>query len=152
MSLELIILIYALALAILVVEAFVPSGGILALVGGIGLVVSLYYSFTKYGALLGSAQSIIALILIPLVIYIGFRKMTLKKNLDTSEGFTSEKAGLDQLLNKEGIAHTNLRPSGTAVIEGKKIDVVTEGDMIDKDTQIKVIKVESNRVIVRIKS
>jgi membrane-bound ClpP family serine protease len=152
MSLELVIFIYAIALAILIVEAFLPSGGVLAVVGGIGLAISLYYAFTQYGPLLGSIQSIIAVILIPLVIYIGFRKMTLKKNLETSDGFTSEKTDLVQLLNKEGTAYTNLRPSGIAVIEGKKIDVVTEGDMIDKDKEIKVIKVEGNRVIVRIKS
>jgi membrane-bound serine protease (ClpP class) len=53
------------------------------------------------------------------------------------------------LLHQTGTAVTSLRPSGTAVINGKRIDVVTEGGMIDKDTPIKVVAVEGMRVVVR---
>lgn len=149
MSLELTIFVYAIALAILVLEAFIPSGGVLAVVGSVALMVSIYYSFVQHSVLMGVIQSLIAVIFIPAVVYFGFKKMTLRKNLEASEGFTSEKAGLAHLVTKTGSAYTNLRPSGIAIIDGKKVDVVTEGDMIDKDTPVKVIRVEGNRVIVR---
>ncbi len=54
-----------------------------------------------------------------------------------------------ELLEQTGVAHTNLRPSGTALINGQRVDVVTEGPMIERGTPIKVVAVEGLRVVVR---
>src|SRR5262245_36485879 len=54
-----------------------------------------------------------------------------------------------ELLNQTGTALTTLRPSGTAVISGKRIDVVTEGPFIEQGATIKVVGVEGMRVVVR---
>jgi membrane-bound serine protease (ClpP class) len=54
-----------------------------------------------------------------------------------------------ELLNETGTALTPLRPSGTAVINGRRVDVVTEGAMIDRNTPIKVVAIEGMRVVVR---
>ena len=56
---------------------------------------------------------------------------------------------LSGLINQHGSAQTNLRPAGTAVIGNRRVDVVTEGTMIDKDTAVRVVAVEGNRVVVR---
>lgn len=53
------------------------------------------------------------------------------------------------LLGKTGVTHSDLRPAGYALIEGKRIDVVSEGGLIDSNTPIRVIKVEGTRVVVR---
>jgi membrane-bound serine protease (ClpP class) len=54
-----------------------------------------------------------------------------------------------ELVHQTGVAHTNLRPSGTALINGHRVDVVTEGPMIERGTPVKVIAVEGLRVVVR---
>jgi len=54
-----------------------------------------------------------------------------------------------ELLNQTGKALTTLRPSGTAVISGKRIDVVTEGPFIEAGAAVKVVAVEGMRVVVR---
>jgi membrane-bound ClpP family serine protease len=54
-----------------------------------------------------------------------------------------------ELLHQIGTTHTPLRPSGTAVINGKRVDVVTEGGMIERGTPIKVVAIEGMRVVVR---
>jgi membrane-bound serine protease (ClpP class) len=54
-----------------------------------------------------------------------------------------------ELLNQSGTAHTTLRPAGTAIINGQRVDVVTEGPMIEKGTAVKVVHVEGMRVVVR---
>ena len=54
-----------------------------------------------------------------------------------------------ELLHQTGTALTTLRPSGTAVIDGKRVDVVTEGPFIEQGTPIKVVAVEGMRVVVR---
>ena len=71
----------------------------------------------------------------------------LKKSAKEWDGFeTANKT----LLGKTGISCTMLRPSGMAVIDDERIDVVTEGEMIQKDQPIKVIEIEGNRIVVAI--
>lgn len=56
---------------------------------------------------------------------------------------------LEDLVGKDGVAHTVLRPSGTAIIDGKRCDVVSEGAFIDPKTPIRVVAVHGSRVVVR---
>jgi membrane-bound serine protease (ClpP class) len=53
------------------------------------------------------------------------------------------------LLHGTGVALTQLRPSGTANINGQRVDVVSEGGLIQRGTQVKVIAVEGTRIVVR---
>jgi len=57
--------------------------------------------------------------------------------------------GNDHLLGKTGKALTTLRPTGTALIDGKRVDVVTDGEYLPNNTDIKVIKVEGARICCR---
>ncbi len=52
------------------------------------------------------------------------------------------------LLGLTGAAVTDLRPVGTADIDGQIYDVVTRGDMLSKGELIRVVEVEGNRVVV----
>jgi len=54
-----------------------------------------------------------------------------------------------ELLDQTGTALSALRPAGTAIINGKRVDVVTEGQMIDPGTPVRVVAVEGMRVVVR---
>jgi membrane-bound serine protease (ClpP class) len=47
------------------------------------------------------------------------------------------------------VALTQLRPSGTANINGQRVDVVTEGGLIERGAEIKVVAVEGTRIVVR---
>lgn len=53
------------------------------------------------------------------------------------------------LLHQTGKSITSLRPSGAALINGQRIDVVTEGSFIEPNRPIKVIALEGLRVVVR---
>lgn len=53
------------------------------------------------------------------------------------------------LLKGTGVALTQLRPSGTARINGQRVDVVTEGGLIERGTAIRVVAIEGSRVVVR---
>jgi len=54
-----------------------------------------------------------------------------------------------ELLNGTGVALSQLRPSGIATINGQRVDVVTEGGLIERGAAIKVVAVEGARVVVR---
>lgn len=53
------------------------------------------------------------------------------------------------LLHCTGVAITQLRPSGTAIFSGQRVDVVTEGGLIDRGASVRVMEVEGARVVVR---
>jgi membrane-bound serine protease (ClpP class) len=54
-----------------------------------------------------------------------------------------------QLLNCTGVTSTRLRPSGQAVVNGQRVDVVTEGGMIERGAIVRVVAVEGSRIVVR---
>jgi membrane-bound serine protease (ClpP class) len=55
------------------------------------------------------------------------------------------------LLHRAGVADTALRPTGKALIDGRRIDVVSDGDFIEQGTAIEVVEVAGQRVVVGIK-
>ncbi|CAN5698127.1 NfeD family protein [soil metagenome] len=54
------------------------------------------------------------------------------------------------LVGLEGVALTDLRPAGVARFGDDRIDVVTQGDFIPTGSPIRVLRVEGNRVTVRV--
>ena len=54
----------------------------------------------------------------------------------------------ETLLGLEGISHSDLRPSGSAYFGERKMDVVTRGDYIPRQTDIHIVEVHGNRIIV----
>jgi membrane-bound serine protease (ClpP class) len=42
-----------------------------------------------------------------------------------------------------------LRPAGVALVNGRRVDVVTEGGLIAAGARVKVVAIEGNRVVVR---
>ena len=77
-----------------------------------------------------------------------WNRFILSDSLTREQGYIPATSRED-LLDKEGVTLTPLRPSGTVEIEGERIDVVTSGQFIAQHKPIKVIKVEGTRVIVR---
>ena len=74
-------------------------------------------------------------------------KLVLQRNIDEQSGYTSD-VKLKELLGKQGKALTDLRPSGTAIIENKRIDVVTNGEYLVKGTKIIVVDEEGSKIVV----
>jgi membrane-bound serine protease (ClpP class) len=52
-------------------------------------------------------------------------------------------------VGDEGIAITKLRPAGRAKFQNAFVDVITEGDLIEKDGNVKVVRIEGNKVVVK---
>lgn len=134
----------------LLLEVFVPSGGILGFLAvfasGFG-VFSLFYQ-DMFLAGVGSMVGFVAYA--ALMFYIIIKKITFKGTM-TPETSTSvdERLLLDDLIGVEGVTVTALRPAGMALLNDKKVDVVSIGTFIEKDERVKVIEVEGNHVVVR---
>ena len=75
-------------------------------------------------------------------------KTTLFSNItlnETIEGNINQ----NDLIGSIGYTINDLRPSGTVKFKNKKLDVVTSGEFIPKNTEVKIISIEGSKVIVR---
>ena len=78
-----------------------------------------------------------------------FRKMELRAATNTTEGYSASTGEAKALLGTTGVAETNLRPSGKGRFGEKLVDVVTEGDLVEKGKRITIVEVQGSRVVVR---
>ena len=56
--------------------------------------------------------------------------------------------GAATLVGKYAVSMTPLRPAGKVDLEGMTLDVVSEGEQIEKGTTVQIVKVEGPSIIV----
>ncbi|MFH0838942.1 MAG: NfeD family protein [Candidatus Omnitrophota bacterium] len=139
---------------LLLIELFIiPGFGIVGISGLASLGVASYIAYSKLSPLMGLVISIGSLCIIFLSLKLFsktaiWKKLRLDKTESTHNGF-SHAENLGYLINKEGVAITSLRPSGSAKIDGKRYDVITEGTFVSEHARIRVLRVEGSKVIVK---
>ena len=139
---------------VIIAEIILPSGGILSIlaVGVFGY--SLFIVFNDISKIAGLVFVAADLILIPVLVIVGLKLLarspvTLRKTLSRKRGVSSQSSELESYVGTQGNAVTDLRPAGIAVINGKRVDVVTSGEYLEKDSAIIVTAVTGNQIIVR---
>jgi membrane-bound serine protease (ClpP class) len=147
------VLLQLLGLVVIVVEIFVPSLGILAVTAAGILFYSLYLVFTTISFSAGMVFLGVDILMIPVVLVLGFKalgasSLSLHKKLSSKEGVSSQAPDLVSWKGKKGEAITDLRPSGTVMIEKKRLDAVTDGEYVDAGTPVVVTLVSGNRIVV----
>ncbi|MCA9420604.1 MAG: NfeD family protein, partial [Nitrospira sp.] len=50
----------------------------------------------------------------------------------------------------QGIAVSDLHPSGIARFDGQRVDVVSDGGFIDAGQPLKVVRIDGNRIVVQL--
>ena len=111
-----------------------------------------YWAMVAIGEVVGAA----------IIIYLVFRffprtpmgrRLILHTSETEADGYVdTPHSERSHLVGKCGKAITHLRPSGFALIDGRRVDVVTEGEFIDVGSEIEVVGIEGNRVFVRLKA
>ena len=158
-------LLVSLGLILVAMEIFFIPGfgiagifGILALMGGLGL--SLIGSGATWDSTLSAlgqvSLSILVAILVALFLLRYFqrlpfgKRLLLKTSLLSKEGYASSPEGDQRWLGKRGTAATDLHPSGIAHLNGDRVDVVSDGDFINVGQAVEVVRVDGNRIVVRL--
>jgi membrane-bound serine protease (ClpP class) len=149
------IFLFIAGIILMVIELFAPGFGIFGILGigslTVGIVLASYN--TMYGLMsLGIAFLVSIGLAFIIVKYFGHRgtwnRLILRDELKTEQGYVSSHSKTE-LVGKKGSTVTPLRPSGTVMIDGERVDAVTEGGFILSQKEIVVVKVEGNRVVVR---
>ena len=163
------LILFGVAVALLVMELFVPSGGLIGAMAGIAALGSIF-SFFWYDQTWGMVATGVYLLLGPIAVIFMFRwwlHSPLGRGMilggrepgavdnDAEAAMSAEHARLErlaqlrQLIGAQGVAVTPLRPVGVVKIEGQRIDAMAESGVIDAATPIIVTDVYDNQVKVR---
>lgn len=148
---ELVITLIVVGAILLILETILP--GLIAGTLGLGcLIAGVYFAYDKMGVQTGNLVLLgvcVALIIGTICWLRYFPNSRLARPLVSKGAIGEIGTERPELLNQTGTTFTTLRPSGTAIIAGKRIDVVTEGALLEKGTAIKVVAIEGLRVVVR---
>lgn len=149
------LILFVIGILLIILEFFVV-GGIAGAIGIVSVIASMFLASGDIAVIgislvIAIGVSIIASIL--LVKVFGrkmkfFRKIILTDSTSTENGYVSNQ-NREDLIGKTGIALTALRPAGVVLVNEERVDVVSEGSFIDKEKNVKVVKVEGSRIVVR---
>lgn len=140
---------------LILIEIFlVPGVNIFGIVGFAFIVLGIVFAYTKLDLRVANfimvGSLILSIILVRVVLKSkAWRRLILIDRQEKTEGFHSSTSELSGFVGKRGVSYTNLRPAGVAIIDDQKVDVVTEGGLIEIDRPIEVVEVSGNRVVVR---
>jgi membrane-bound serine protease (ClpP class) len=153
------VLLLFLGLALVCVEVFVPSGGMLGFLAILSLMTGIILAFYHRGAEVGFLFLTVTAVAVPAALVLAFRywpktPMGRRLLLDVPSGEevlpdSPRRQQLKQLVGKVGVAKSLMMPSGAVTIEGHTIDAMSEGIPIDAGQRVRVIEVRGTRVLVR---
>ena len=144
----------AVGVVLIAVDFYLP-GFVLASIGAVLMLVAAGVCFKQYGLYAGAA-----LLVTEIIIGVGAAYISIHYFPKTSTGqkmilamthadARSQAPRGNELIGREGVARTVLRPSGVAVVDGRRLDVVAESGMIERGSPIKVVAVQDNQIVVR---
>jgi len=152
------IFLYFACAALIVVEVFVPSGGLISicslacLIGGIMI-------FFRHSTTAGWIGVIIAIIMVPSVLVTAYKifpktkfgkSVTLTPPQRQKGNAVPDTTELKELLGAVGLVITPLRPVGMCDFSGRRVECVAESGYVDKGKKVEVIDVESTQLTVRV--
>ncbi len=147
------------------VEIFIiPGFGLFGVLGGVGVLAGVYLSliggiptvpdFAQAGAVLSTSLLIILLTSWALLRHLPQSNRLTRSGVflvtkgERKDGWASAPRRLD-LVGREGVALTDLRPSGTVLIGEERVDAVSESEWIEDGTAVRVVTSEGYRHVVR---
>ncbi len=155
----------AIAVVIFFIEIFVPSGGLLALLGGLSIIASLI-AFFVHDVNTGLIATGIYIVFGPIIAWIAFKiwassplaKRMILGDVDGGGEFAEQESEaqrrerLDQLqtlVGCKGETVTVLRPVGVVRINGQRLDAMAESSVIAANKTVEVVEVYDNQIKVR---
>ena len=147
-----VLLCLLLGAGLMIVEVFLPGFGLPGISGLVLLGAGAAIIWAKAGALAALATLLVVIAVLAVFISYVMRRATTgdahgKIFLHDKEELHSE--DMRVLLGKQGRTTSVLRPAGIGDFDGVRLNVVTEGNFIERDRPIEIVNVEGTRIVVR---
>lgn len=140
-----------LGLVMVFAEILMPGFGLFGILGSISLLGSLVLTYRLYGTITFLIMLIALVIIFFAMVFFAkksglYNKVVLKDRQETKD---FDESVLQGLLGQVGTTQSTLRPFGVAEFDGKKVDVCSEGDFIDRGTKVQVVQITGKIVTVK---
>ena len=128
-----------------------PGTNIAGVLGFVLLGIGIWQAYATYGGFAGTIALVLIVIFSIIALYFALKSRTwkraaLNKNIEGKVNIIdSEKIK----PGDHGKAISRLVPMGKAIINGEYYEVKTNGEFIDQETEIEVVKIEYNKVFVK---
>lgn len=142
---------------LLLLELFIPSGGLLGIAAVAALVAAIVIGFL-HSATAGGMILITVGFCVPLIVSIGLRLWPRTPfgrrilNIDPEES-TARRQDQDALrqqwVGKVGVARMDLLPNGVIDVAGSRLDAVSVGGVIDRGANVEIVNVVAGKFQVR---
>lgn len=152
------LLLIAVGILMLVLEMFVPSGGLLGVFAALSFVTAIVIGF-MHSTYTGASSVLMVSVIIPvfLVLFVRYwpstpigRRMLLQRDTQADRADDDdEQEQLRMLIGKRGRTKTKMLPSGAVMIDGRMYDAATEGIALEVGQPVEVLLVSFNRLVVR---
>ena len=145
-------------LALILLEVFVPSSGVLGVLAGLSVVAAIIVAFMQ-GPYVGLAIVSTTVVALPAVVALALRiwpstsigrrillGVPKAEELLPDDEVTQR---LKSLVGKQGVAQSLMLPSGAIRIDGRTYDATAAGVAIEPGTAVRVVEVHGARIVVR---
>jgi membrane-bound serine protease (ClpP class) len=149
----------ALGFLLLLAELFIPTSGTLFVIAVAAIAVGVTFTFW-YDPTTGTWTLVGVFVALPILgkILLSYwprtrigRRMMLVANAEGDSTLASLAANqdLEELRGRFGRAVSPLRPSGLVDFEGRRVQTITEGRMVEAGQWVRCVAVQAGKVIVR---
>lgn len=155
-----VVVLLVLGLAVMVLEVFVPSGGILGFVSIAALVAAVATAFLEQGATAGMASLAVVVLAVPAVLAMAFRwfpetplgRRVLPPAPEAADVLPDleRRRHVRDLVGHTGRTVSELLPWGRVEIDGEAVDAVSEGGPIEVGAAIEAVGVQGTALVVRL--
>lgn len=149
------IITFVMGMTLIALEIFIPSFGVIGIIGILLTVYSVLDSFSDntLGFLILILSGLAIVLTVTIYVKLGFSNnlfdsFVLTNSNSSSRGYNAKK-NYEDLIGKVGTSKTILRPTGRIEIDGVPYDAMTEGDFIVNDKLVQVIAIRDGHIIVR---
>jgi membrane-bound ClpP family serine protease len=152
------ILLLLLGCALVVLEVFIPSGGIISVLSAVAFISSILiasWDGPTTGPATGFTFAAITVLAVPTLVAVAFKYWPKTR---MGKAFLGELPREDEvvpedprraLIGRVGVARSKMLPSGAVEIGGQMVDAVSQGQAIEPGAYVVVVEVRANRVVVR---
>jgi membrane-bound ClpP family serine protease len=146
-------------LAVMVLEVFVPSGGVLGFLSVVAILAAIVMAFVQQGMAFGLAVAGVAFVAVPAVLALAFRwfpdtplgRRVLPPPPEPDEVLpdADRRRAVRGLVGRRGRTTSELVPWGTVDVDGVRCDAMSESGPIPQDALVEVTAVQGAAVVVR---
>jgi membrane-bound ClpP family serine protease len=152
------VFLYVVCAALIVAEVFIPSGGVLGVCATVALLVGVLLFF-EHNTVAGLIGLVVAVFMVPSLLVLAYkllprtrfgRRVLLAPPVRQRGEAIADASELSKLVGRTGRVLTTMRPVGMCDFDGQRVECVAESGYVQRDTQVKAIRVDGTQVTVRV--